>query len=120
MLVVAGARVGHLAFAGIGAMMAAGYEHARQLVEGRRRMGARGWWWRLVRLAGLGLVVPLAWVRLGRAMGFGGLGRLVSAFPVVTAGTLATVLGEAAGLLWGVGDAPRRFVEIELGARRLR
>jgi hypothetical protein len=120
MRVVSGARVGHLAFAGIGVMMAAGYEHARLLVEGRMRMGARGRWWRVVRLAGLGLVVPLAWVRLGRAMGCGGLGRLASAFPVVVAGTVATVLGEAAGLLWGVGDAPRRFVEIELGSRRLR
>ncbi len=120
MRVVDGARVGHLAFAGIGAMMAAAYAHARLLVEGRRRLGGRGWGWRLVRLAGLGLVAPLAWVRLGRAMGFGGVGRLVSAFPVVVAGTLATVLGEAAGLLWGAGDAPRRFVEIELGARRLR
>ena len=120
MRVVSGARVGHLAFAGIGAMMAAGYEHARLLVAGRMRMGARGWWWRVVRLAGLGLVVPLAWLRLGRAMGWGGLGRLVSAFPVVVVGTLATVLGEASGLLWGVGDAPRRFMEIELGSRRLR
>ena len=112
MRVVPGARVGHLAFAGIGAMMAAGYEHARLLVEGRMRMrmGMRGWWWRVVRLAGLVLVVPLQWVRLGRAMGCGGIGRLVRAFPVVVAGTLAAVLGEA----------PRRFVEIELGSSRLR
>jgi hypothetical protein len=120
MRVVPGARVGHMAFAGIGAMMAAGYEHARLLVEGRMRMGMRGWWWRVVRLAGLVLVVPLQWVRLGRAMGCGGIGRLVRAFPVVVAGTLAAVLGEASGLLWGVGEAPRRFVEIELGSSRLR
>jgi hypothetical protein len=81
-----------------------------------------GWSWaeRIRRIARTPLTPPFRWLKLLRASWTNPELRraVLMQTPAILLVESAQALGVAVGLLWGAGDAPRRFFDYELNARR--
>jgi hypothetical protein len=119
--VSARACVAHQELAGIRPTAMANYDYGRMLAAARSRAEQWGLPRRLLYTAAVPLGAPAARaLRLVESLrGRRALwGQALAALPVIAAIWIANAIGQAAGCLFGAGDAPRRLVEWELTAER--
>lgn len=121
--IAAEARVAHQELAGIRTTAMANYDYGRVLAAARSRDEGWGLWRRLLYAAAAPLGAPaMRALRL-----FGSLrgrpamwARALAAVPAMSAIWIANAFGQAAGVLFGSGDASRRLLDWELTAERER